>query len=85
MKSVIDRMGYRPANIYELISFGEAYPCVQYQFDIFALGSVWENKVPSIDGHHRKRDCDLAPIGEFCTQWNSFCRLAIVRKGISII
>lgn len=81
MKFVINKMGYRPANIFELISFGETYPYVQYQFDIFALGSVWNDRIPVIDGHYLKRNCDLVFTDGIYAEWNSYCRLAIIRKN----
>jgi len=39
----LDRMDYRPAELHELLAFGEKYPEVQYMFPIVALGSVWHN------------------------------------------
>jgi len=40
--SELDRMGYRPAELHELLAFGEKYPEVQREFPVVALGSVWQ-------------------------------------------
>jgi len=39
----LDRMGYRPANIYELLAFGKKYPHIIQQQAVVALGSVWHH------------------------------------------
>lgn len=36
--------GYRPANIRELLAFGEANPELQKKFRIIALGSIWVDR-----------------------------------------
>lgn len=36
-----DRMGYRPAELHELLAFGEQHPDVQRKFPVVALGPVW--------------------------------------------
>lgn len=36
----IDKMGFRPAGLRELLAFGAQYPNEQRKYDIFALGSV---------------------------------------------
>ena len=36
-------MGFRFANLSELLAFGAAYPDVQREFEILALGSVWKS------------------------------------------
>lgn len=37
----LDKMGYRPATLPELLAFGAKYPDKQREFPIIALGSVW--------------------------------------------
>ena len=37
----IDRLGYRPATLEELLAFGATYPKEQYKYDIVALGSTY--------------------------------------------
>ncbi len=38
----LDKVGYRPANLSELLAFGAKYPDRQREFPIVALGSVWQ-------------------------------------------
>jgi hypothetical protein len=42
--SEIEKAGYRPANIFELLALGKEYPELQKSFRIVALGTVWENE-----------------------------------------
>ena len=37
----LDKMGYRPVDLHELLAFGEKYPKVQRKFPIAALGSIY--------------------------------------------
>ncbi len=37
----LDKMGYAPAKIEDLLALGASYPELQRQFPIVALGSVW--------------------------------------------
>lgn len=39
----LDRMGFRPATLQELLALGAAYPDLQRRFWIVALGSGWRN------------------------------------------
>lgn len=39
----LDRRGYRPATLSELLAFGAKYPEKQREFPVVALGSVWTN------------------------------------------
>lgn len=39
----MEREGYRPGTLVELLALGEAQPKLQTQFPIVALGSVWRN------------------------------------------
>lgn len=38
----LDQLGYRPAELHELLAFGAKYPDVQRRFPIVALGSIWQ-------------------------------------------
>lgn len=39
----LDKRGFRPATIEELLAFGTKYPEMQKQFSIVALGSFWQH------------------------------------------
>lgn len=79
----LDRMGYRPAELMELLAFGEKYPDVQREFPIVALASVWRDSdgnrlVPYLyggDGSRRILSLDWIEFG-----WYKPCRFAAVRK-----
>jgi hypothetical protein len=38
----MDKAGYRPAGIEELLALGESHPTLQREFPIIALGSCWQ-------------------------------------------
>ena len=78
----LDRMGYRPAELHELLAFGEKYPDVQREFPIVALGSVWRHRygdrgVPYLRRHGSGRPLNLHWVED---GWREFCRFAAVRK-----
>lgn len=78
----LDRRGYRPAELQELLAFGEKYPDVQRQFPVVALGSVWQDpdggrSVPCLFGDGSGRDLGLGWIGG---DWSGICRFVAVRK-----
>jgi len=78
----LDQRGYRPAELHELLAFGEKYPELQRQFPIVALGSVWRGRrgyryVPCLDGDGSERSLDLDWIGG---DWYEVYRFAAVRK-----
>ncbi|MCR4280067.1 MAG: hypothetical protein NUV82_01420 [Candidatus Komeilibacteria bacterium] len=80
--SEMDRAGYRPATLAELLALGEAQPELQRQFPIIALGSVWrdaygDRDVPelSVDGYERRLFLDW-----FDRDWDARCRFFAVRK-----
>jgi hypothetical protein len=59
--SEMDKAGYRPATLAELLALGEAHPELQKEFPIVALGSIWHDAdgnrdvpVLSFDGSRRK-------------------------------
>ena len=78
----LDQRGYRPAELHELLAFGEKYPELQRQFPIVALGSVWQGRdgdrdVPCLVGDGSGRGLDLGWVGD---DWCEVCRFAAVRK-----
>ena len=78
----MDKMGFRPATLPELLAFGEKYPDVQCQFPIVALGSVWRNlhgyrRVPVLWSDSRERFLLLIWFGY---DWGAHYRFAAVRK-----
>ena len=48
----LNKIGYRPATIEELLSFGATYPDIQKQFTIVALGSSYRGMVPYLSGYN---------------------------------
>jgi hypothetical protein len=40
----MDKQGYRPGKVEELLALGEKYPDLQKEFPIVALGSVWRGR-----------------------------------------
>jgi len=78
----LDEMGYRPAELHELLAFGEKYPEIQRGFPIFALGSIWQDRggnrrVPYLGRSGWERELGLARL-ERC--WSMVCRFAAVKK-----
>ena len=78
----LDRMGYRPVELRELLAFGEKYPDVQRKFPILALGSVWQygngyRLIPCLYGNGSLRYLFLDWVGN---GWDEIYRFAAVRK-----
>ena len=78
----LDRMGYRPVELHELLAFGEKYPEIQREFPIVALGSVWRDScgyraLPWLGGRGSRRHLDLSWRAH---DWSELCRFAAVRK-----
>jgi hypothetical protein len=73
----IEIMGFRPAELRELFGFGEKYPDLQRDFPVVALGSVWQGRVPYLDGDASERVLDLEWLEN---DWCEFCRFAAVRQ-----
>lgn len=78
----LDKMGFRPAELHELLAFGEKYPEIQREFSIIALGSVWQDPygdrgVPYLDRGGSGRHLNLRWI---VRDWHGLCRFAAVRK-----
>ena len=80
----LDGMGYRPAELHELLAFGAKYPDIQREFPVVALGSVWQDPCGShyapvlfvdVDGSRRRLGLGLTEYG-----WASDFRFAAVRK-----
>lgn len=81
----LDRMGYRPATLPELLAFGRQHPELQRQFPIIALGSVWQSpdgvcRVACLDGRDGGRDLRLFWFGTGLG-WVGHCRFLAVRKS----
>ena len=80
--SEMDKDGYRPATIKELLALGASYPELQKHFPVVALGSVWRNpdghlQVPCLDWHGAGRLLDLDLLG---LNWGDKHRFAAVLK-----
>lgn len=80
--SEMDKAGYRPATLAEMLALGEAQPDLQRQFPIIALSSVWRNAnggryVPCLGGDDYERKLDLYWFGG---GWSAYCRFFAVRK-----
>jgi len=80
----MDTSGYRPATIFELLSFATAYPEAQKQFKIVAIGSFWRNDdvdylgMPCLgQGFDKRKHLDLT---WFDTPWNSKWLFLAARK-----
>jgi hypothetical protein len=80
---IMDRYGYRPANLRELLALGASFPELQKKFRIIALGSVWrepiENNhlVPYLDKTPNHRILDLVLL---CASWTPHCHFLGIRK-----
>jgi hypothetical protein len=78
----MDKAGYRPATLAELLALGEKQPELQKEFPIVALGSVWTDAyggrhVPYLDVDGFKRGLSLDWFG---FDWYGNCRFLAVRK-----
>lgn len=78
----IDEMGYRPAELHELLALGEQRPGFQVLHPIIALGSMREGPdkchyVPYLDARKLKRHLGLDWIGG---KWSNACYFAVVPK-----
>lgn len=80
--SEMDKAGYRPATLMELLVLGFLFPELQRQFPIVALGSVGHDAsddryVPDLDVYGGKRGLYL---DWFDCDWDARCRFLGVRK-----
>ena len=77
----LDRRGFRPATIEELLAFGAKYPELQRQFPIVALGSIWrhlsDRYVPYLWSFTSGRYLRLYWFG---VRWSVYYRFLAVRK-----
>ena len=78
----LDKMGFRPAELPELLALGAQHPDEQRKYPIVALGSAWRSPdggrgVPCLDGGGSGRDLSL---GWFGREWGEGYRFAAVRK-----
>jgi len=77
----LEENGYRPADLWELLAFGEKYPEVQIKFPVAALGSIYRHPndhyfSPLLYGFNSRRR-----LGLVCLEGNlqKTCRVAAVR------
>ena len=80
--SEMDKGGYRPATLMELLALGILFPELQRQFSIVALGSVWRlasdyRCVPYLHVHGSERGLSLDWFGR---DWSARYRFLGVRK-----
>jgi len=80
--SKMDKDGYRPAALMELLTLGFLFPELQRQFPIVALGSVWcdtgdDHRVLYLEVYASKRKLDFT---WFDGGWSARCRFLGVRK-----
>lgn len=78
----LNKMGMRPAELHELLAFGEKHPDIQREFPVIALGAVWQGSgggriVPCLDGDGSGRRLLLSLV---VFDWSGICRFAAVRK-----
>lgn len=78
----MDRQGYRPGRIEELLALGEKYPDLQKEFSIVALGSVWrirpnDHCVPSLLWDESGRNLGIV---SFNDGWGAYWRFLAFRK-----
>lgn len=77
----MEKDGFRPAKIEELLAYGAILPDEQRKHPIIALGSVAEvggvRHVPCLDSYDSERDLDLDWWGG---AWSGRCRFLGVRK-----
>ena len=81
--SELDRKGFRPATLPEILSFGAKYPEKQREFPVVALGSVRRDgsgsrEVPYLWSGAVGRGLSLDWL---VGRWGSYYRFAAVRKG----
>ena len=79
----LDKQGFRPATIEELLAFGSTNPEIQRQFPIIALGSVWASRggdrcVAYLNRRGSERGLSLDWFDD--DDWDDHCRFLAVRK-----
>ncbi len=78
----MEKEGYRPANLFELLALGEAKPDLQKKFGIFALHPIWScvpdvSRVPALRFASGQRRLFLY---WFTTNWSRHHRFLAVRE-----
>jgi len=80
--SEMEKVGYRPATLVELLALGVKYPEMQRQFPIIALGSIWRSANNCryspylyVSGRDRELNFDW-----FGASWSGFCRFLAICK-----
>lgn len=78
----MDKAGYRPATLAELLALAETHPELQQEFFIVALGSRWSGEgayrdVSVLFFSESKRKLGL---GSFPASWLAHCRFLAVRR-----
>jgi len=81
--SELEKAGYRPARIEELLTLGAERPELQKEFPIISLGSVWQDPngcrcVPYLNWNDVKRNLNL---NWFENYWREDYRFAGLRKS----
>lgn len=83
----LDKLGLRPVNSAELLTFGAAYPDVQREFPVVALGSPWV--LPDgrrvdlfLEAFYGDRGLSLSCGG---MKWSECYRFAAVRKSDCVL
>ncbi len=76
-KKEMDKDGFRPATVFELLVLGATHPELQKQFSVIALDSGGGRRVPYlvVDGDWRGLGLDWLDY-----DWNASCRFLAVRK-----
>ncbi|MEK7553547.1 MAG: hypothetical protein AAB504_02605 [Patescibacteria group bacterium] len=82
VRAELDKHGYRPATLKELLALGEKHSNLQREFPIIALGSVWQGphgcrSCPYLYRDGSERCLGLGWVGSW---WRGSCRFAAVRK-----
>lgn len=78
----MDKEGYRPAELPELLAYAKNNPDEQRKYPIVILGSVWrrfgDRRVPYLYSDSDKRDLNLY---WYDNDWDSYYRFLAVRKS----
>jgi hypothetical protein len=79
--ALMDKAGYKPATIWDLLSLGASHPDLQREFPVVALGSVAELVGFRFVGCLRRCDSERdADLNDFGREWGGGYRFLAVRK-----